>query len=194
MTLHGATSICGLVIVLACSTFSQTKPSPVAKQYRSPDGDRVAVVPVIKTGVVSHENRVDLYPKQGAKLCSADFSSGDGTHGYAVVNAAWTPDGRYFVFSLESSGGHSVEESPTFFYSSPRHELCSLDKYLDGNSIEFPDFHLSAPNTVEVTTHLKPNVRVSLDLLLRNSPSASRCSPCDGGRMHEFGDQTDYNH
>jgi hypothetical protein len=187
--------ICSFVVVLTCSIFSQTKPNPIPKQFASPDGSRAVVAPVDKiAGFESYESRVDFYSTRGSKLCSADFSSGDGEHGYGVVNAAWTPDGRYFVFSLESSGGHSVMETPTFFYSSPRREFCSLEDYVDGNSIESPDFHLSAPNTVEVTTNLKAKVRVSLDSLLKNSPppSSSSCFPCTGGRVHKFGDPADH--
>jgi hypothetical protein len=191
------TAICAFVVVLTCSIFSQTKITPTSKQYSSPDGGRAVVVPVDKNqGFESYESRVDFYSKDGSTLCSADFSSGDGTHGYGVVKAAWTPDGRYFVLSLQSSGGHSVMETPTFFYSSSAREVCSLDDYVEGNSIKSPDFHLGAPNTVEVTTNLKAHIRVSLDSLLKNSPrpSTSSCFSCSGGQVHEFGDPTNYNH
>ncbi len=186
---------CAFVVVLTCSALSQRKSTSISKQYRSPSGSRAVVVPVDKlAGYESGESRIDFYSKRGPKLCSADFSSGDGEHGYGVVHASWTPDGRYFVFSLQSSGGHSVTETPTLFYSSPTHEFCSLDDYVDGNGIEFPDFRLSAPNTVEVTTNLNVTVRVSLDSLLKESRRPSSCFPCTGGRVHKFGDPTDYNH
>jgi hypothetical protein len=179
------------VVVFSYCSFPQTTASPIQKQYRSPGGSRVVVVPV-----ASYESRVDFYTARGAKLCSADLSSGDGSHGYDVARAAWTPDGRYFVFSMKNSGGHSVMETPTLFFSGETHQLCSLDEYVDGNGIEFPDFRLIAPNTVEVTTNLKRGVRVSLDSLLRGStkPKASACFSCSGGGVHKLGDPTRYDH
>ncbi len=51
------------------------------------------------------ESRVDIYTPHLNKVCSLDFSSEDGEHGYAVAKAGWTADENFFVFSLENSRG-----------------------------------------------------------------------------------------
>jgi hypothetical protein len=48
-------------------------------------------------------------------LCALDCSSEDSEHGFGIVKAAWTPDNKYFVFSLTSSGGHQSWHFPKHF-------------------------------------------------------------------------------
>ncbi len=188
------TSICALVVALTCSVFSQTKPTSVAEEYRSPDNKRIVVVPVDNlAGFESHESRVDFYTKEGPKLCSADFSSADGEHGYGVVKAAWSPDGAYFVFSLESSGGHSPWHTPTMFFSDADRQLCSLDAFLEDPGITTPEFELIAPDSVRTSVYgAKSTTTVSLSSLMRagESKGRDRCVPCTGGNGHEYGDTT----
>ena len=40
------------------------------------------------------------------------FFSSDGEHGDAIMDGAWSPDGKYFAFKLENSGGHQPYRSP----------------------------------------------------------------------------------
>ena len=124
------------------------------------------------------------------------YSSADGDHGYVVAKAEWTPDARYFVFSLESSGGHSVMNTPTQFLSLRDRGLCSLDSYVGEAGIEFADFRLSSPNTVEVEVNgIGTPVKVSLSFLATKAPNKEHgCVPCSSGTGHEFGDKTPYEH
>ena len=38
-------------------------------------------------------------------------------NGYGIEKSEWTPDSRYFVYDMESTGGHQPYYAPTFFYS-----------------------------------------------------------------------------
>lgn len=87
-----------------------------SKEYSTPAGERVVVRSNIKAEATP-ESRVEFYGKDKQMLCTLDYSSADGEHGYGVEKAGWTPDGNYFVASLASSGGHQSWHSPTIAYS-----------------------------------------------------------------------------
>jgi hypothetical protein len=53
------------------------------------------------------ESRVVIRSTKGETLNSKDYSSPRGFNGYYVVNAQWSPDSKFFVYSMSSSGGHS---------------------------------------------------------------------------------------
>jgi hypothetical protein len=189
--------ILSVVAILTPTIFAQAEKSSATKKYRAKDGTRIDVVPVGKLkGYESYESRVEFYEADGRKLCSADYSSADGMHGFGVAKAEWTPDQRYFVFSMTSSGGHSVMSTPTQFFSSRDQSLCSLDSYGGELPIEFADFGLSAPNTVKVTVNgSERQVRVSLGSIDAKAPNKEHgCIPCKGGLIHEFGDKAQYEH
>jgi hypothetical protein len=82
-------------------------------RFSSPDGKLVAVVIHVgkEAGLGNYDSRVELRTKEGS-LCSKDYSSNDSEHGYAVAKAAWTADSQFFVYSLQSSGGHSLWHTP----------------------------------------------------------------------------------
>src|SRR5712692_560460 len=91
-----------LVVMLPCCLLARNK-----KEYNAKDGSRVLILPIGKLpGHAEQESRIEFYSPQNQMLCAVDYSSPDGEHGFGVVKAAWTPDERYFVFSLASSGGH----------------------------------------------------------------------------------------
>ena len=150
------------------------------------------IVPIGETG----ESRVVFFDSKNKRLCTADYISLDGSHGFGVAKAQWTPDERYFVFSMTSSGGHSVMSTPTQFFSLRDQSLCSLDSYADKLPIEFAEFGLSAPNTVKVTVNgsEKP-VLVALGSLEAKATNKEHgCVPCKDGIVHDFGDSTPYEH
>ena len=180
--------------IFAPAVFAQTKSAPAGKQYRARDGKRAEITPVDKlTGFENYESRVDFYGANGKRMCAADYSSADGTHGFGVAKAQWTPDGRYFVFSMSSSGGHQPWHAPTNFYSADDHLLCSLDDFLDPPGIATPDFMLSAPNRITTFVYGKMgSSSTPLDRIQRTGTRTGqpRCVPCNSGAVHEFGDRT----
>jgi len=180
------------VVLLTAAGVSQSQASRKNREYKSARGDRVVIVPIGETG----ESRVVFFDSNHRRSCTADYTSSDGSHGFVVAKAQWTPDAGFFVFSMTSSGGHSVMSTPTQFFSLRNQSLCSLDSYAGELPIEFADFGLSAPNTVKVTVNgsEKP-VRVSLGSIDANATNKKHgCVPCKGGLVHDFGDTTPYEH
>ena len=181
------------IVLLTAAGLSQSKAPRKNREYKSASGERVVIVPVGTQG----ESRVVFFGHANQRMCTADYTSSDGSHGYVVAKAEWTPDGRYFVYSMTSSGGHSVMSTPTQFLSLRDQSLCSLDRYAGELPIEFADFGMSAPNTVKVTVNgSEKAVRVSLGSIDSNATNKKHgCVPCTGGVVHEFGDKmTPYEH
>src|SRR5215472_16096339 len=166
------------IVVLVFGVLAIT--SPVAKKthrYVSPDGTAsVSVIPVGKKGLEQSESLIEFRTAEGKLLCGLNYSSSDGEHGFGVVTAAWTPDSRYFVFSLTSSGGHQAWHAPTQFYSSKTGAIRTLDDYLDGAGISNPDFTLRSPNIVNTAIWENKDVPVSvrLESVLNRSPRRAK--------------------
>jgi hypothetical protein len=150
-------SIAAMVIALVSTQL------PAQRRYVSPDNRNVATV--VPVGPSRDESRVTVSSRDGSLLCTQDYSSKDGDHGYEVVKAAWTPDSKYFVYSMESSGGHSVMIVPTLFCSTIRHKVFGLSDLLHDNVI-FPNFSIKAPDQITVTLQTrKQGKTVSLSRL-----------------------------
>jgi dipeptidyl aminopeptidase/acylaminoacyl peptidase len=137
-----------LLTASLCSAQKQIFSSDLQK-YTSPDGAVVALVRSAKTLEATDESRVELRTKSGKLLAKRDYSSWDGEHGYGVTKATWTPDSQFFVYSLESSGGHSAWHSPVQFFSRRENKFASLDDALH-DAVMNPQFSVSAPDLVTV--------------------------------------------
>ena len=134
---------------------AQTKSDTTVREVRAANGARAVVLAAGKAGTPSHNgNRIEIYTAKSDKVCSLDLSSDDGEHEYSVAKAAWTPDGNYLVYSLQSSGGHAPWHTPTVFVSmTGMREACLLDSYLDNPGITMADFKLTAPDSVTTRVH-----------------------------------------
>ena len=110
------------VLMVAVGAFAQTK------SYDSPNKKvRVLIVAVGAKGYETYESRVEIRSSAGALLLSKSFWSRDHNHGEGVQHAAWTADGRFFVFNTSSSGGHQPWHVPTYFYDARSARLRSVD-------------------------------------------------------------------
>jgi len=149
-------------------------------EYKAKGGTRVVILPIGKlVGHQDAESKIEFYSPKNEMLCAVDYSSEDGEHGYGVVKAAWTPDQKYFVFSLTSSGGHQAWHAPTLFYVLRDNSIHSLDGYVDAG-ISKGAFTLKDPNIVltEVWRAEQPTpVKFRLDSLSKQkSRNALRCA------------------
>src|ERR1700734_4078650 len=72
------------------------------------------------------ESNVVIRSSAGATLASKDYSSPDGANGYYVLNAKWSPDSQFFVYSMMSSGGHSPWSFPIWVYSVKKNAFASF--------------------------------------------------------------------
>ena len=117
------------------------------QKHVSPDGKLEAfVIPVGKPGDFAMESRVEIRDSKGKIVFAKSFASKDGEHGYIVYHADWTPDSRFFVFSVYSSGGHQPWNSPIYFYCRSDGQLRLLDQYL--KPVRDPHFGLSPPDII----------------------------------------------
>jgi len=175
--------VCSAFFLLFASRWAQANGNA---EYKNRDGVRVIVVPVGK--LPAHENyesRIEFYAPRDKLLCSLDYSSEDGEHGFGVAKAAWTQDGRYFVFSLSSSGGHQSWHYPTHFYNTQDSRIYSLDEYVEASGISKGEFTLKAPNVVitEVQREQEVPVRFHLDKLIAKNQPISRAMTCSEARV-----------
>ena len=95
------------------------------------------------------ESVIELRTQSGKLLARKDYSSKDREHGYGFTEAAWTPDSRFFVYSLESSGGHQPWHSPVCYFSRDTEKIAILDDQLKDAVLD-PQFEIESPDKVIV--------------------------------------------
>jgi hypothetical protein len=116
----------------------------------SPDHQlRACIVEVGKFPSPLNESRVDIRDTSGKVVGSRSFGSPKGDQGRSVVHSAWTPDSNFFVFSTQSSGGHSPWHWNTYFYSRKKNKFALLDDTI--GAVIKPNFKVKAPDIVEET-------------------------------------------
>jgi len=150
------------------SSCSNVKPAI----YASPDGTlRALVFPVDVSlyATTDMESRVVIRTAKGDTLTSKNYSSPRGTNGYYVVNAKWSPDSQFFVYSMASSGGHSPWSFPMMVYSRQKSRIAGFSDMIEGKPTLAADFHFAGPHTLVATTwkqqgSLDDKVPVTVDL------------------------------
>jgi hypothetical protein len=150
---------------LFCHAQKQTK-SPKLEKFPSPDRTITALVRSTKAPEATKESWIELRSQHGRILASRSYVSKDGEHGYGISKAAWTPDSQFFVYSLESSGGHQGWHTPVNFFSRSKNEIISLDKALR-DSVTNPQFLVSDPDTITVELMSRQKQTVSLHDITR---------------------------
>ncbi len=140
--------------------------------YPSPDGAlRALVLPVDVSlyATPDMESRVVIRTSKGDTVTSKDYSSPRGANGYYVVNAKWSPDSQFFIYSMASSGGHSPWSFPMMVYSRQKKRIAGLSDMIEGRPTLSPDFHFAGPHTLVADTWKEPGsldnkVPVTVDL------------------------------
>jgi hypothetical protein len=150
------------------SSCSNVKP----RIYPSPDGTLRAVVfpvDISLDATPDMESRIVIRSRKGDTLASKDYSSARGFNGYHVVNAKWSPDSKFFVYSMSSSGGHSPWQFPMAVYGREKNAFAAFSDMINGNPTISGDFKLVGPHTVVASTWKQPGaiedkVAVTVDL------------------------------
>lgn len=138
-----------LISVFAIVIFPTLVHSAELKEYLSPDSKyRAYIISLPKSPEGSVESKVVIRAKNNKILCSKSYGSEDGEHGFGVEKAAWTPDSKFFVYSLSSSGGHQSWHFPTDFISVKDFKVRNLDNYV--GPITDQSFILKGPDTIEI--------------------------------------------
>jgi len=140
--------------------------------FASPDKKTIAsVLPVDVSlnATPDMESRVVIRSSAGATLTSKDYSSPGGANGYYVLNAKWSPDSQFFVYSMMSSGGHSPWSFPIWVYSVKKNQFASFSDMINGSPTVSGQFSISAPHSMTASTWKQPGdlddkVPVNVDL------------------------------
>ena len=133
------------------SSCSNVKPAI----YASRDGAlRALVVPVDVSlyATPDMESRIVIRTVKGDTLTSKDYSSPRGTNGYYVIDAKWSPDSQFFVYSMGSSGGHSPWSFPMMVYSRQKNRFAGFSDMIEGRPTLSADFHFAGPHTLVAST------------------------------------------
>src|SRR5258708_21043675 len=116
-----AIPLIGVVTLVSCANPPPQPANFGCSGTDSPDHQlRACIVEVGKFPPPLNESRVDIRDTSGKVVASRNFGSPKGDQGRSVVHSAWTPDSNFFVFSTQSSGGHSPWHLNTYFYSSKK--------------------------------------------------------------------------
>ena len=126
------------------------------ERYAAPDEAYSAAI----TAAASGESQIAIGPSRGPAVFSKSFVSPDGGHGLRVTKAAWTADSRFFVFMLESSGGHQPWHHPMYFWDRKDDQLYSLDHQM-GDITD--GFALASPDIVSGAAQKEPKGPNSID-------------------------------
>lgn len=135
-------------MLLSIAAIAQQWPTHIDK-YMSPDRTLVAVITSRKAPQATEESKIELISNSGNVLEKESYFSEDGEHGFGVTKAAWTPDSNFFLYSMESSGGHQSWHSPVYVFRRKTNNIFNLDKQLR-DSIANPQFEITAPDKVKV--------------------------------------------
>jgi hypothetical protein len=145
-----AIPLIGVITLVSCAN-----PPPQPENFGcsgtdSPDHQlRACMVEVGKFPPPLNESRIDIRDTSGKLVASRNFGSPKGDQGRSVVHSAWTPDSSFFVFSTQSSGGHSPWHWNTYFYSRKKGKFALLDDTI--GAVIKPNFQVKAPDVVEAT-------------------------------------------
>jgi hypothetical protein len=150
------------------SSCTDVKPQP----YLSPDGALRALIFPVDVSLYATpdmESRVVIRNNKGDTLSSKDYSSSRGANGYYVVNAKWSPDSQFFVYSMSSSGGHSPWSFPIMVYGRKKNAFAKFSDMIHGNPTVSADFNFTGPHTLTASTWKQPGaieqkVPVTVDL------------------------------
>src|SRR5262249_33905209 len=141
--------------------------------YPSPDGALRALVFPVDVSLYATpdmESRVVIRASNSDTLTSKDYSSPRGANGYYVVNAKWSPDSQFFVYSMSSSGGHSPWSFPMMVYGRQKNRIAGFSDMIRGGPTVSADFHFAGPHTLVASmTRLR-----SPSISTRHSPSFRR--------------------
>jgi hypothetical protein len=101
---------------------------------------------------------------KGTLLFDKSFASKDHRHGMGVVQAEWTANSQFFVFSMSRSGGHQPWRAFTFVFSVSTIELISIDKIVEPVTSLFKLFPPDSLEAIGFKTRLKEKTKIALRL------------------------------
>ncbi len=140
--------------------------------FTSPDKKTIAAVLGVDRSLNATpdmESQVEIRSGSGGASTAKDYSSPNGSNGYYVLNAKWSPDSQFFVYSMMSSGGHSPWSFPIWVYSVKKNAFASFSDTINGSPTVSGTFTIAKPHTLHASTWKQPGdltdkVPLSVDL------------------------------
>jgi hypothetical protein len=112
--------------------------APPVRLWPSPDGQLTAHVSGVgNPGFEDEESRIDIRTSVGRLVRSHSFKSVDGRHGYGIVHAEWSGDGRWFVVSCVNSGAHMPWHRPIYVYDRRTRRIFAVDQWVGSVMSDF---------------------------------------------------------
>lgn len=148
--------------------------------HASPDATLRAVVFPVDVDLHATpdmESRIVIRTGDGNLLTSKDYSSPRGANGYYVVNAKWSPDSQFFVYSMSSSGGHSPWSFPTWVYSRQKNLIVGFSAMIGDRPTVSGHFIFTGPHTVSATTWEKAGSHNKLSITVDLEDAINKISP-----------------
>jgi hypothetical protein len=144
----------------------------VPKVFVSPDKELRAVVLPVDVSLYATpdmESRVVIRTRGGETITAKDYSSPRGENGLYVVEAKWSPDSQFFVYSMSSSGGHSPWSYPIMVFSRQQRRIAAFSDMIGGKPTLSAGFKFTGPHTLDAFTwraagNLDDKVPVSVNL------------------------------
>jgi len=129
------------------------------RDYRSPDGTLIARVVAAEKALSESnvESIVEIRSKDGKTIFTKDYSSSDGLHGLGVIKGQWTPDSRFFVYSMTSSGADQPWYAPIDIYSRADNRVERLDEITGKGPTLSASFDIIPPDSVEDVSWRDPH-------------------------------------
>jgi hypothetical protein len=126
-----------VALLLPFAIVASASQRPV-RDFPSPDRRLVArVIGVGGPGFEEQESRIELRTTSGEVLGMRDFRSRDKQHGFGVMHCEWSKGGRWFVFNVQSSGGHQPWRYPTFAFDRVSRKFYRFDDYVGPVTSDF---------------------------------------------------------
>ena len=72
------------------------------------------------------ESKIEIFSADGHLLTVADYTSHDGQSGEGVIQAQWSPDSQYLVFSLTQPPGRTDRPYTIAIYSTKKNKVKTL--------------------------------------------------------------------
>lgn len=106
-----------LKTILCVLFFTSVSLTDNIREFPSPDRANKAIIQNYREGGECYESGIRIVGAGGRILFNKSYTSPDGEHGFCIVQAAWTSDSRFFVFSMNSLGSLQPWHHPTVVYS-----------------------------------------------------------------------------
>ena len=72
------------------------------------------------------ESKIEIFSADGHLMSVADYTSNDGNSGEGVIQAQWSPDSQFLVFSLTQPPGRADRPYTLAIYSSKKNKVKAL--------------------------------------------------------------------